>query len=66
MCGAAWSAATKACAAFAPATRARPLPEGMGPQALSDEDAAALLTHLRGSWGHRAGAVTALDVLKAR
>lgn len=51
---------------FAPATRGNPLPRGMGPQGLSDEDAAALLTHLRGSWGHRAGAVTALDVLKAR
>jgi mono/diheme cytochrome c family protein len=51
---------------FAPATRGNPRPHGMGPQNLSDEDIAAVLTHIRGSWGNRAGAVSALDVLQAR
>ena len=51
---------------FAPATLGNPRPHGMGPQNLRDEDIAAVLTHIRGSWGNRAGAVSALDVLQAR
>lgn len=51
---------------FAPSTRGNPRPHGMGPQFLSDEDMAAVLTHIRTHWGNQAGPVSALAVLKAR
>ena len=53
---------------FAPSTAGNPRPYGMPPfgQVLSDEEVALLATHLRQSWGHRAPAVSALDVLRAR
>jgi mono/diheme cytochrome c family protein len=53
---------------FAPSTAGNPRPYGMPPfaQVLSDEEVALLATHLRQSWGHRAAAVSALDVLRAR
>jgi mono/diheme cytochrome c family protein len=53
---------------FAPATAGNPRPYGMPPygQLLNDEEVARLATFLRQSWGHRAAAVTALDVLRAR
>jgi cytochrome c553 len=53
---------------FAPATATHPRPYGMPPfrLQLSDRDAAALLTYLRGAWGHRAAPVTALEVSRVR
>jgi len=53
---------------FAPATPDQPRPFGMPPFAtvLADADIAALLTHLRGSWGHRAPAVSPLEVARFR
>lgn len=51
---------------FAPSTAAQPRPFGMPPQMLSDGDTAAVLTYIRQSWGHRAGAVSELDVLRLR
>jgi mono/diheme cytochrome c family protein len=53
---------------FLPATAGNPRPFGMPPFAhqLSDEEIAALVSHLRRSWGHRASAVTALDVRRYR
>lgn len=51
---------------FAPSTAGNPRPYGMGPQELSDEQMAAVLSHIRVSWGNRAAPVSALDVLKAR
>ena len=53
---------------FAPTTAGNPRPYGMPPfgQALRDEEIAALATHIRQSWGHRAGAVSSLDVLQTR
>lgn len=50
---------------FAPATQGNPRPHGMGPQDLDDEETAAVLTHIRRSWGNQAAPVSALDVLKA-
>ncbi|MCW5662879.1 MAG: cytochrome c [Piscinibacter sp.] len=50
---------------FAPTTAAQPRPFGMPPADLSPDQTAAVLTHLRQAWGHRATAVSALDVLKA-
>jgi mono/diheme cytochrome c family protein len=49
---------------FPPATAGNPRPFGMPPfrHALSDDDIAAVATYVRQSWGHRAGAVTELDV----
>jgi mono/diheme cytochrome c family protein len=35
-------------------------------QTLSDDDIAALLTHLRGSWGNRAAAVSSVQVNRYR
>ncbi|HET9822630.1 MAG TPA: cytochrome c [Burkholderiaceae bacterium] len=49
---------------FAPVTAANPRPYGMPPASLSDADTAAVLSFVRQSWGNRAGAVSALDVLK--
>lgn len=51
---------------FAPATAGNPRPYGMGPQQLSEAEMAAVLTHVRRSWGNAAAPVSALDVLQAR
>lgn len=53
---------------YGPATEGRPRPFGMPPYvlSLSDEDIAAVLTHLRSQWGHQAREVTALQVLQIR
>ena len=53
---------------FPPVTLGNPRPYGMPPFAsvLSDDDVAALLTHLRGSWGNRGAAVSAVDVSRFR
>ncbi len=53
---------------FAPATAGNPRPFGMPPFAteLSDEQLAQVLTHLRGSWGNRAPAVSALEAGRYR
>ncbi|MDL2339011.1 MAG: cytochrome c, partial [Pseudomonadota bacterium] len=53
---------------FAPSTAAHPRPYGMPPfaQTLSNEDVASLLTHLRGSWGNRAAAVSPVEVNRYR
>ncbi|MFM9915049.1 MAG: c-type cytochrome [Rhizobacter sp.] len=53
---------------FAPSTAAHPRPYGMPPfaQTLNNEDVAALLTHLRGSWGNHADAVSAVEVNRYR
>ncbi len=53
---------------FAPATTGYPRPYGMPPfaQTFSNDDVAAVLTHLRRSWGNGAEAVTPLDVLQYR
>jgi mono/diheme cytochrome c family protein len=53
---------------YAPATAGNPRPFGMPPYLvdLSDQDIADLLSHLRSSWGHAAGAVSAVDVQRSR
>lgn len=51
---------------FPASTAGNPRPYGMPPAELSDADTAALLSHLRQSWGNRASAVSELDVLQAR
>jgi mono/diheme cytochrome c family protein len=53
---------------FAPATPGQPRPYGMPPFAgvLAAEDMAALASHLRQSFGHTAGDVDAVDVLRLR
>ena len=53
---------------YAPATQGNPRPFGMPPfvLVLSDSEIAALLTHLRQSWGNQASGVTALDVHRIR
>ncbi|MFZ4286015.1 c-type cytochrome [Variovorax sp. HJSM1_2] len=53
---------------YAPATAGNPRPYGMPPFALqlNDRDIAAVLTHLRTSWGNQAGGVSELDVIQAR
>ncbi len=53
---------------FSPATTGHPRPFGMPPYLLelSDADIAAVLTHVRGSWGNTAAAVSELDVLNLR
>jgi cytochrome c553 len=53
---------------FAPATAGHPRPYGMPPFAtlLSNEEAAAVLTHVRSSWGNAAPAVSALDMHRWR
>ena len=53
---------------FAPATAGNPRPYGMPPfaQTFSNDDVAAVLTHLRRSWGHHADAVSATDVHRYR
>lgn len=49
---------------YAPATQGNPRPFGMPPfvLVLSDGDMAAVLTHIRTSWGNQASAVTPLEV----
>ena len=53
---------------FAPATATHPRPYGMPPfrLQLSDRDTAAVLTYLRGAWGHLAAPVTELAVSRVR
>ncbi len=53
---------------FSPATAGNPRPYGMPPfeQDFSNDDVAAVLTHLRSSWGNRAEAVTPVDVNRYR
>jgi mono/diheme cytochrome c family protein len=54
--------------AFAASTAGNPRPFGMPPFAveLSDDEVAAVLSYIRNAWGHRAGAVRALDVQRWR
>lgn len=51
---------------FAPSTAGNPRPFGMPPfvLVLSDADIAAVLTHIRTSWGNQAAGVTELEVAK--
>ncbi|MFG6430532.1 c-type cytochrome [Roseateles sp. LYH14W] len=53
---------------FAPATPGQPRPYGMPPFAgvLGADELAALASHLRQSWGHAAGEVDAVEVLRLR
>ena len=53
---------------FAPATPGHPLPYGMPPFAgvLGADELAALASHLRQSFGHQAGEVNAVEVLRLR
>ncbi|OZI40640.1 alcohol dehydrogenase [Bordetella genomosp. 1] len=53
---------------FGPATQLEPRPHGMPPfgQMLGDNDIAAVLSYVRGSWGNKASAVTAQEVQRAR
>jgi mono/diheme cytochrome c family protein len=53
---------------YPPATAGNPRPFGMPPYIvdLSDQEIADLLSHLRSSWGHAAGAVSAVDVQRSR
>ncbi|TFZ02383.1 c-type cytochrome [Ramlibacter henchirensis] len=53
---------------YPPATEGNPRPYGMPPYVmlLNDADVAAVLTHLRTSWGNRAGPVSELDVARQR
>jgi cytochrome c553 len=53
---------------FAPATGGNPRPYGMPPYllTLSDSDVATVLSHIRGSWGNNASAVTELEVNQIR
>jgi mono/diheme cytochrome c family protein len=53
---------------YAPATQGNPRPFGMPPfvLVLTDAEIAAVLTHLRQSWGNKAGSVTTLEVNRIR
>ena len=53
---------------YAPATEGNPRPFGMPPFVLelSDADIAAVLTHIRQSWGNQASVVTPLEVNRMR
>ena len=53
---------------YAPATAGNPRPFGMPPFVLllNDSDIAAVLTHVRSSWGNQAGSVSAFDVGRIR
>jgi mono/diheme cytochrome c family protein len=53
---------------YAPATQGNPRPFGMPPfvLVLNDTEIAAVLTHLRQSWGNQASRVTPLDVNRIR
>jgi mono/diheme cytochrome c family protein len=53
---------------YGPATAANPRPHGMPPYAiaLSNDDVAAVVTHIRSAWGHEAAAVNGVDVDRQR
>jgi mono/diheme cytochrome c family protein len=53
---------------FAPATAGNPQPYGMPPYVLqlNNADIAAVLTHIRRSWGNQAAPVTELEVNQLR
>ena len=53
---------------FPPSTAGNPRPYGMPPFAhlLSDEEVAAVVTHIRGAWGNRAAPVSPAEVAGAR
>ena len=53
---------------YAPATQGNPRPFGMPPfvLVLNDSDIAAVLTHVRSSWGNQASQVSSLDVNRIR
>ena len=53
---------------YAPATQGNPRPFGMPPfvLVLDDSDIAAVLTHVRSSWGNRASVVSPLEVNRIR
>ncbi|MDB5887005.1 MAG: cytochrome c, class [Polaromonas sp.] len=53
---------------FPPATAGNPRPFGMPPfvLVLNDSEVAALISHIRTSWGNQAGAVTPLEVNRIR
>ncbi len=53
---------------FAPATQGNPRPFGMPPYqlVLDDKAVAAVLTHVRSSWGNQAGVVSELEVSRYR
>ncbi len=53
---------------YAPATQGNPRPFGMPPfvLVLDDSDIAAVLTHIRSSWGNQASVVSPLDVNRIR
>ncbi len=53
---------------YAPATHGNPRPYGMPPfvMELSDAEIARVLSFIRGSWGHQAAEVQAVDVNRAR
>ncbi|HEY3046408.1 MAG TPA: cytochrome c [Polaromonas sp.] len=53
---------------YAPATQGNPRPYGMPPfvLVLNESDIAAVLTHIRGSWGNQASEVTPLEVSRMR
>lgn len=53
---------------YAPATAGNPRPYGMPPfvHVLTDEDIAAVTTHIRASWGNSANAVSASEVVAQR
>ena len=53
---------------YAPATQGNPRPFGMPPfvLVLGDSDIAAVLTHVRSSWGNQASVVSPLEVIRIR
>lgn len=53
---------------FAPATQGNPRPYGMAPYKLTldDKAVAAVLTHIRQTWGNQAAAVSEFDVTRIR
>ncbi|SFC48774.1 Cytochrome c, mono-and diheme variants [Polaromonas sp. OV174] len=53
---------------YAPSTAGNPRPYGMPPFVLvmNDADMAAVLTHVRGSWGNQASEITPFDVSRLR
>ena len=53
---------------YAPATAGNPRPFGMPPfvLVLDDSEIAAVITHIRNSWGNQAGGITSLQVQRVR
>ncbi len=53
---------------YPPSTHGNPRPYGMPPfgPTLSDAEVAAVVSHLRTSWGHQSGVVSAVDVARLR